>query len=195
MGWDTQINIIVENITNEESEIAIKIFDGDAISYFGNGSSFIKWRETENGKKILFFTYERRKYLPYWTIQEVSKQFSEKYFTVIASSPDYVGGPAGVVKVENGEIVDSYGFFERLENISDIMKVLENPDAELMYQLFGKNKIEENIRESYLEKNPKCWIEEKYYENMINFDENEKKKFAEVIENKKGISWESIELK
>jgi hypothetical protein len=194
MGWDTQINIIVENIVNEEIEIAKNLFESDAKTYFQNGMSFIKYREVENGLKVLFFTYERRKYLPYWTIQEVSKKFSDKYFTVVGSSPDFICGPAGILKIFNGEIIDSYGFAERFGDISLTTKVLEKPIPEVLFQCFGKNKLEELVRETYIEKHPKKWIDEKYYDNILEFKDEENEKFKTIVETHKDelINWTEI---
>jgi hypothetical protein len=180
MGWDTQISIIVENVLNDEVEIAKDLFNTDAKSYYHNGISFIKYKQLENVKSVLFYTYERRKYLPYWTIQEVSKKFHDKYFTVLGSSPDYLCGPAGLVRFFNGDIIDSYGFTERFGDMSETIRVLENPDPELLFQCFGKDKLEETIREQYLDKRPKVWIEEKYYDNILDFNEVEKEKFINV---------------
>lgn len=194
MGWDTQINIIVENIVNEEIEIAKHLFESDANTYFQNGISFIKYRAVETGLKVLFFTYERRKYLPYWTIQEVSKKFSDKYITVVGSSPDFICGPAGIVKILNGEIIDSYGFAERFGDISVTTNVLENPIPEVLFQCFGKNKLEELVRETYIEKHPKKWIDEKYYDNILEFKAEENEKFKTIVETYKDelINWTEI---
>lgn len=180
MGWDTQIIIIVEHIVNEEVEIAKDLFNSDANSYYKNGISFIKYRECDSGNKILFFTYERRKYLPYWTVQEVSKKFRDKYFTIIASCPDYLCGPAGLVKIYNGDIIDSYGFTERVDNMEETIRILENPKPELLFQFFGKNKVEELLRERYVEKQPKKWIEEIYDGNILDYNDDEKEKFKSL---------------
>lgn len=177
MSWDTQINIIVEDIINEEAEIARELFNSDAKTYYKNGISFVKYREADNGKTVLFYTYKRRKYLPYSTIQDVSKKFYDKYFTIIGSSPGYLCGPAGLVKIFNGEIIDSYGFTERFGDITETIRILENPNPELLFQCFGKDKIEETLREYYLDKRPKQWIDEKYYDNILDHNEEEKKLF------------------
>lgn len=181
MGWDTQINILVENIRDEEVEIAKDLLKGDAESYYQNGISFIKYRVCEDGSKVLFFTYERRKYLPHWTIQEVSKKFNTQYFTVIGSSPEFIGGPAGLVKIENGIILDSYGMAARFGDHSATTEIFENPNPEVLFQCFGKNKLEESIRELYLENHPKRWIDEAYSENIIEFTKEEMEKFNDIV--------------
>jgi|JI10StandDraft_1071094.scaffolds.fasta_scaffold132203_2 hypothetical protein len=180
MGWDTQISIIVENVINEQVEIAKDLFNTDAKSYYQNGVSFIKYREDDNGKIVLFYTYERRKYLPYWTIKEVSKKFNDQYFTVIASSPDFLCGPAGLVKIVKGDVVDSYGFTERFGDMQETIKALENPNPELLFQYFGKGKIEDTLREYYLDKQPRRWIDEKYADNILDYSKQEKEIFNTI---------------
>jgi hypothetical protein len=60
MGWDTQISVLVESVVNEEVVIAREIYETDARSY---GPSFATYREAEDNTKVLFYTYNRRKYL------------------------------------------------------------------------------------------------------------------------------------
>jgi len=193
MGWDTQINIIVEDIREEELEIAKEIFEGDAETYYHNGISFIKYRVCEDGSKVLFFTYERRKYLPYWAIQEVSKKFSSQYFTVIGSSPDFISGPAGIVKIAGGEILDSYGISERFENHLVTTEQFEKPNPEILFQCFGKNKLEETIREFYLESFPKQWVDEAYADNILEFKAKEMEQFKDLAERFKNTNaWMEI---
>lgn len=194
MGWDTQINIIVEGIEIGEMEIADAIFESDAKDYYQNGMSFIKIRECGSDSKVLFYTYERRKYLPYWAIIEVSEKFKKNYFTVIASSPDFLGGPSGLVKITNGKIIDSYGFMERFGNQEQTQRTLEGPDPEMMFRCFGKDKLEETIRGLYVHQQPKKWIDEKYSENLLEFNEEERKRFAAMLPATTGapIKWTAI---
>src|SRR6187551_3527069 len=110
MGWDTQINILAENCKDEYSKIARLIYEKDAKDYIHNGFSKICFKKNEN-TSALFFTYERRKYLPYWIIQGISNVYKDVPFTIVASCPDFINGPAGIVKIISGEIIDSYGFF------------------------------------------------------------------------------------
>lgn len=176
MGWDTQINIIVESITYEEKIIASELYEKDAKSYFHNGISFAKFKHLENNSKVLFYTYKRRKYLPYWIIQDISSKFKNKYFSVIGSCPDFIGGPAGLIKVFNGEIIDSYGFLGERQNIS------RNPNPELLFQWFGKDKYEENYRETYIDNHPKLWVDELYSENIIDFSKEQMDTLKDLVQ-------------
>ncbi|MET3028370.1 hypothetical protein ABXT06_16945 [Flavobacterium sp. UW10123] len=190
MGWDTQIIIFVENIQNEEKEIALDLYGSD--KNFITGLFFAKSKFCSDGTKAIIFTYERRKYLPYWTIKEVSLKYTGKYFTAIASSPDFILGPAGIIKFFNGEIIDSYGFWER-ELVAT--EFLENPNSEVLYQWFAKDKLEEQFREFYVDKQPKKWIEDSYRENIIEFTDEQNQKFIEIIENyKTNNDWTEIKL-
>lgn len=190
MGWDTQIIVIVENIQNEEEKIALELYQSDAS--FIKGLFYAKFKLCNNMTKVLFFTYERRKYLPFWIIEDISLKYPDKYFTAIASSPDFILGPAGLIKVLNGKIIDSYGFWER-ELEATIF--LENPIPEVLYQWFAKDKFEEQFRELYLDKQPKQWITNSYVENLIEFTEEQNQKFIEIVENDKDFNNDWIEIK
>ncbi|MBP1225830.1 hypothetical protein [Flavobacterium sp. 1355] len=195
MGWDTQIIIIVENIQNEEREITLELYQSDANSYFHNGLSFAKFKLCSDETKVLFFTYERRKYLPYWAIQDISLKYPGKYFTAIGSSLDFNLGPAGIIKILNGEIIDSYGFWKRELEVTEF---LENPIPEALYQWFGKDKLEEQLRELHLDKQPKKWIQDLdlYAENIIEFTEQQNQQFIEIVNyyTEIGDNWEEIKL-
>lgn len=192
MGWDTQIIILVENIQNEEKEISSALYESDAINYFHQKTSCAKYKNCSNESKTLFFTYKRRKYLPYWTIQEVSIKYPEKYFTVIASCPDFILGPAGIIKVSNGEIIDSYGFWERE---LEATQFLQDPLPEVLYEWFAKDKFEEQFRELYIDKHPKQWIQELFAQNIIEFTDMQNQKFIETFENyKTNDDWIEIKL-
>lgn len=192
MGWDTQIIIIVENIQNEEKEIALDLYKSDAVTYFHEESFISKFKLCHNGTKTLFFKYERRKYLPYWTIQNVSLKYHDKYFTAISSENDFNLGPAALIKIVNGKIIDSYGFWERELIASEF---LENPVPEILYQWFSKDKLEEQFRELYTDKQPKKWIEDSFAKNIIEFTDEQNQKFIEIIENyKTNDDWTEIKL-
>jgi hypothetical protein len=93
---------------------------------------------------------------------------------VLASCPDFISGPAGIVRIVSGEIIDSYGFFGVRKD------KLENPDAELIYQWFGKGRQEEKIRNLYEDQHPKMWIDERYIENLIEFTEEVGRKYESI---------------
>lgn len=191
MGWDTQINILAESCKDDYLEIAHLIYEKDAKYYTDNGYSKISFRIIEN-ISVLFFTYERRKYLPYWVIQEISSVYKDVSFTIVASCPDFINGPAGIVKIISGEIIDSYGFFGIRKSIA------EKPHAELILQWFGKNKREEIIRQTYLENHPQFWCEENYMDNLIEFSEgetNELENFIRTFESRlPGTGWNEITI-
>ncbi|MCD6066573.1 MAG: hypothetical protein K0S33_1399 [Bacteroidetes bacterium] len=190
MGWDTQIVIIAENIRDEEEVIFRALYEKDAKDYIHNGISFAKVKHLNDQSKVLFFTYERRKYLPYWIIQEVSVIYKDVYFTVAARCPDFIGGPAGIIKVSNGEITDSYGFWgERRE-------MLENPDPELIYNWFAMDKQEERFRKLYSTSRPKKWIEELYSENIFELSPLQEAVLHEYRQSNKTMpdNWEDMPL-
>lgn len=189
MGWDTQNSIIVEDLQCNVKIVAMDIFEADAKHYFHKGTAYAIYKQIENGSSVLFFTYERRKYLPYWAIQEVSKKHVGAYFTILASSLNFINGPGGLVKILNGEIIDSYGFWEERQSI------LNKPDAELLWQWFGKHKAEALIRERYLDTNPKRWVEDDYAANSIDFSPNEIESLQKTVEQvNREVEWEAVDL-
>jgi hypothetical protein len=175
MGWDTQIVIIVENITGNVQEVASALYNADAKEYYSDGARFVKYRHSNDGTPVLCFTYERRKYLPYWAIQEVSQKYPEMYFTAVGSCPDFLAGPAGLVKIINGEIVDSYGFFHRARAI------LSAPRAEPLYRWFGKDGLEETFRALYPDNPRDMNVTDDYVSNLIEFSDDQNQKLDDLL--------------
>ena len=163
MGWDTEIVIIAEKVKNkkEASDLSKLIVEKDARSY-GQVSCFVK------NSEILFLHYKRRKYAPYWVIQDISKEFLDANFTILASCPDFVGGPAGIIRISEGEILDSYGIGEanksiiRESLISDPLNYVQ-----LIYEWFGFNGKEKLLRMNHLTEYPIGWCEENYVDKII----------------------------
>lgn len=190
MGWDTEISILAENL-NDQSEarkIAHLIFEKDANSY-GTNSSFVRNPGT------LFYHYERRKYAPYWIVQEISKSFSNVDFTILASCPDFVGGPAGLIRISKGLILDSYGIGEVSKSI--IRDTIINEPLNyipLIHEWFGFNGLEEELRMEYLTQYPKDWCDENYVDKIIPIPETEelKEKYNEDYSNLKEYNWNAL---
>lgn len=161
MGWDTKVTIIAENCNESQFDIAKSIQVRDPWEY-----PFACFKQFE-GSSTLFFTYERRKYLPYWIIQEISILYENVLFTVIADCPDFICGPAGLVKIVNGQIIDSYGFLGNRQTIT------VDPNPEILLKWFGKNGYEEVIRKKYLEIYPMNWCNDNYSDRIIEFTKSE----------------------
>jgi hypothetical protein len=174
MGWDTQITVLAENTGGRHFEIARMIFEQDAKNYLQYDFYKICFRKLPNDT-VLFFTYERRKYLPYWVIQEISAVYKSVIFTVIASCPDHISGAAGLVKISNGAITDSYGFFDERQAIT------EQPDPEIIFNWFGTKKCEETIRQKYLSVFPMIWCDEDFTNNVIDFTDSESRQLEELL--------------
>lgn len=199
MGWENQISILVENIACEEKDIATEIYEKDAKSYFNSGKNIVKFRRTENGSKVLFFSYERSKYLPDWVIEEISLKYKEKYFTVLGSQNEGYGGLAGIVKILNGKISDRYGFYGKLTDRDQVwgarQDILENPEPELIFQWFGKGKTEEILRELSIGECPKDVIDFLFSENLVEFSSEEEKLLTECQKSVKANKqdWQELE--
>lgn len=167
MGWDTQIIVLVEEVSYEQCDVAKFIYNHDISKFSFSGIPLLVEKEVNGASKLVFISYERRKYLPHWTIEEISKKYPSLYFTVLGSSPDFLCGPAGIVKIINGEIIDSYGFGGKRQ------EVLENPNPNLIYEWFGRGKIEEGLRNLRIRVQPKKWVNELYHQYIIEFDKEE----------------------
>ncbi|HCO66572.1 MAG TPA: hypothetical protein DIT04_02290 [Dysgonomonas sp.] len=195
MGWNTQINILIEGLGSEYLEIAEKIYTKDAMHYWGNGVNNILFNNDDLNKK-LFITYCRRKHMPYWVLEDISNIYKHAYFTIIAESPDFLGGPSGIAKITNGEIIDSYGFYEKLrcEIVSD------NPNIFAIVNWFNKEGKEEILRQKseYILKQPMKWINEDFFNNLLDFDEKETIGLNEIIIKSKQtplLNWVDISSK
>jgi|GEM_PF-1159524 len=183
MGWDTQITVIAENTQEAYLDIARLIYE-DAKGYVNlSYDSFIRICYRQNDENtVLFYTFERRKYIPYWVIQEISAKYKEVEFTVLGSSPDYLAGPAGLVRISAGEINDSYAFDERRGDLTGHdSETREYLDPDLLLNWFGKGKQEEVFRKRYVEQYPMSWCEGNYHTTWIDFSEEEMAQLEDLI--------------
>ncbi len=175
MSW-TQVTILIEGVKDEKFDIAKIIFKEDIHLFLPNENYFSRFKSMDTKNDVVFITYERRKHLPYWVIQEVSNVYKNAHFTVIANSPEYDGGPAGIVKIQKGQIKDSYGFWGKRQ------ETLINPEPELIFEWFKKNGYEEFYRDKRILIQPKKWIDELYHKNIIDFDDSEEAEL-EILKN------------
>jgi len=166
MGWDTEVIIIGEKIENENlaKEIGSRIFEKDSKSY-GKESFFI----IDEGEYFsIFYTYERRKYLPFWVIEDISFEFQKVNFTLLGSCSDFIGGPPGLIKIFNGKIIDSYGMFK------------------------AKGE-EEKLRNKFLEDFPLNNKDEDFYKRIIPMEESDDLKNSFFDTNELSTkNWKSI---
>lgn len=188
MGWDTKIIIIAEAIESKEISIEIgeEIFNTDSKRY-GKESFYII--ETSPNFEI-YYTYERRKYAPYWVIQEISKSHQNVSFTILGTMLDFLCGPGGIIKIQNGEIIDSYGIWG--EN-SIRHQILNSPieNKQIIFDWFKTNGLESKLRFNFLNDFPLGWCEDNLVDKVIPIDED---KLKEQIEKSKAeeqkVNWE-----
>jgi hypothetical protein len=169
MGWETQIIIIAENCADTHFAIAKLLSEKDRYeppkAYF----------QRKGDNYTLLYSYQRRKYLPYWVVQNISSIYKDALFTVIADCPNFIGGPAGLVKIVNGEIADSYGFWGKRQD------VITHQNPELLFKWFGENGDENLIRQKYLDVKPKSWCQDDYVGKLIDFTELELEKLDTLM--------------
>jgi len=172
MGWDTEVIIIAEKVksVNSVKEIGILIFEKDS-KYYEQESSYII---QEGNEFSLFFHYERRKYLPHWVIKEISSKFKDVSFTMLGSCPDFVGGPAGIIKIKAGQILDSYGIGSAKQKLIR-EEIVSNPNKykELIYDWFKSEGKEERARLSFIDKFPMMWCNDNFVDRLIPIEDTD----------------------
>ena len=170
MGWDTQIIIIAENIDSieESKNIGKQIFDKDSKRY-GKESFYII---EEKPNFSIFYTYERRKYAPYWSIEEISKTYPNAKFTILGSMLDFLCGPGGLFKIINGNIIDSYGIWGE-DSIRH--KFICNPDEYKysIYDWFTSSGREKELRIKTVQEFPLGACNDNLVDKIIPIDESE----------------------
>lgn len=166
MGWDTEVIIIAENIQTRDDakNISEQIFENDSKCY---GQALVYIIENQNSCS-LFFTYERRKYLPYWVIEKISVEFINVEFTLLGSCPDFLAGPAGHVKIKNGKIIDSYGIWEGNKQTIRI-QLITNPrqNPALTFEWYKWKGNENRLREDFIKDFPLTWCNGNYSDKII----------------------------
>ena len=187
MGWDTEIIIIAESITSKEASLKIgeQLFDRDSKGW-EQETFFITQIDSDYA---IYYTYERRKYAPYWAVQEISKLYPNVAFTILGDMLDFICGPGGIIRIKAGNIIDSYGIYG--EN-SIRHKILSSPIEEMhnIFDWFRSGGIEEKLRAKFLDKFPYSWCEGSYSEKIIPIDENKAKfQFENGNDEKKQLNW------
>lgn len=135
MGWDTQVTILCERVEKLDTVMSF-FFEQDARNYQKkHGRTQIFTRD-----RTLFFSYERRKYAPYWVVESLSRELPKVLFTLLSDSPEFLGGPGGLVRIKGGRIRDSYGL------IGERQELLEMPHPEQVYRWFRCGGPEEKSR-------------------------------------------------
>lgn len=181
MGWDTQIIIIAENIDSiEESKIIGKqIFDKDSKRY-GKESFYII---EENTNYSIFYTYERRKYAPYWSIEEISMTYPKAKFTILGSMLDFLCGPGGLFKIIDGKILDSYGIWGE---DSKRHRIICNPKEYkyLIYDWFNSSGRENEHRIKTVQTFPLGACNDNLVDKIIPIDESE---VSSIIDKKESV--------
>ncbi|MDF1695327.1 MAG: hypothetical protein P1U56_05830 [Saprospiraceae bacterium] len=190
MGWDTEIVILAEHCqdTKQAIQISKQIKEKDA---YGPPSVFV------NDGKNLFYHYERRKAAPYWVIKEISQTHQDVCFTILASCPDFVGGPGGIIRIQNGEIIDSYGIGEL--NIPTIrIEILIRPlhYIPLIFNWFKWNGSENDLRMKFCETYPLGWSNDRYADKLIPIEDTKELKilFSKQYHQLEDFKWKKVNL-
>ena len=166
MGWDTDVILIAEHFECKASALeAVMLFHQEDGGRWEKPTCYLI--ENEDALSFYFF-YERRKYSPYWIIQKMATQWPKVSFNLLGSCPDFLSGPAGFIRIQNGVIIDSYGIFDDWQENSRQMVLYEAQKfAQLIFNWFKSNGPEEELRTHWEKTYPYDWCEDMYSEKVI----------------------------
>jgi len=141
MGWDTTVVVLAEDVDNT-AVLSATLHDLDSRDY-RHVTSFEK-------PGVLCHAYERRKFAPYWVIEEISKTYPDVKFTLLSSDLDLCG-PGGIVRITNGEKADSYTFLDGRQEL------VKGHHTERLYRWFRYGGLEEAVRLDHVKEFPLYW--------------------------------------
>jgi len=177
MSWITSAFIIIEGISTEElaKELGHHLFQKDSKRFSAETFYIIK---NQNAYSILY-SYKRNAPLPTWVITSLTKNLSELKTTLISTNMQFDCGPAGVIKLQNGEILDGYGISSE-ESLRKKMLLDIELNKELIYNWYRWDGSEQRFRNTQLEQVPvgAC---NNYIEKMIFIAEEKVASEAENI--------------
>lgn len=179
MGWDTNIVIMSEGIPSRQlaQKLAQEIFNEEVITWNNYGITKCYLKKSKVSLMYnLFYFYEKRKFAPIEIIKQLSKKYSNNKFTILASSPDFVAGPGGVIRIKKGEVVDSYGIQGRRHYL--LLEIEQNEHK--VYNWFKSGSYETKLRIETINEYPIKSCNERYSENMIPVDNEKMDKFFEI---------------
>lgn len=170
MGWDTQVGILIEELSDEKEAI-LSLFFADPPLIYLPIQVFERFIEQQS---VLYLTYEGRKHPPVAWFDKISAIHSKPIFTLLGSHIDFLCGPAGLIKLKAGEILDSYAYFDRFTDYEDYYH------PEYIYQWFGLPGPENHIRQNHLTQIPACNHDGDLISRLIELDDNNKLKLANL---------------
>lgn len=168
MGWDTQVGVLIENIV-EEKESVLALFLNNPPLIYSPFKVYEKEMEESVGKKqVLYLCYQGRKHPPVRWFDKIACVHPNLSFTLLGSHLDFISGPAGLIRLKAGIILDSYGYFDRFRADEEYL----NP--EMIYQWFRVDGLEESIRQNHLPEISKCQHDDDLVSRLILLNEEEK---------------------
>ena len=169
MGWDTQVGVLIENVV-EEKESVIALFLNNPPLIYPPFKIYEKEIEENIGKKqqALYLSYQGRKHPPVRWFDKIASVQPNLFFTLLGSHLDFIGGPAGLIRLKAGIILDSYGYFDRFREDCEYLS------PEMIYQWFRVDGLEESIRQNHLTEIPKCQHDDDLVSRLIFLNEEEK---------------------
>lgn len=195
MGWDTEVIILAENLKgqSEIEMVASLIYKKDAKSYEAS-TCFSK------DNNVLFYHFERRKYIPFWVIQEISKDYPHINFTLLGSCVDFVCGPCGIMRISEGILIESYGIGfgfgdDAPIRSSIILRPIRN--IQIIYYWYKYGGQEDFFRNQYVNDFPKIWYDNDLVDYIIQIEDTSelKKVYSDNQKSLQSKNWEILETK
>jgi len=173
MSWNTTVIIIAENIKNykEAEDFGKQLFENDSKRFNVEVFYIIEKESTYSA----FYSYTRKKHLPQWVIDAYSKKHPSLNFTLIGSTLEFICGPAGIIRIHEGEIVDSYGIAPEDSIRKEMLKDIAI-NKEMIFQWYSWNGSEMQLRNKQLNQTPLGNCQGKYVEKLIYIEEDIVKK-------------------
>lgn len=132
MGWDTKVVLIAEGVLDEMCLPAL-FYEMDTKDYAQ--STCVRRGD------VLIYSFIRRKYLPYWEVEDFTKAFPSVRFTLLGGMLEDGSAIGGVIRISNGVVGDSYGFWDERTDF------ITYSHPEQLYRWFRFGGPEEQSRE------------------------------------------------
>jgi len=184
MAWNTTVIIIVQHIDSKERalELGKQFFEQDSKRFNPETLYVINVQDSYS----IFYSYQRNKRLPSSIIKSHSKKNPKLHFTLVGTALQFDCGPGGVIRIKNGEIIDSYG----ITPDDSKRKVMMNDISEHYKWIYGWyvwDGIEMQLRNEVIDKVPLGSCNNDYCEKMIYIPETKVLEEYNILKSKERI--------
>jgi len=184
MTWNTTVIIIAQNLDSKEEALKLgkQFFDQDSKRF--NPETFYVINEQDSYS--IFYSYQRSEHLPSGIIEAHSKHNPKLHFTLVGTALQFDCGPGGVIRIKNGEIIDSYGITPD-DSIRKVMMKDVSENYKWIYGWYSWDDVEMQLRNDVLDKVPLGSCNNDYCEKMIYIPETKVLEEYNVLKSKANI--------